>query len=341
MRRALAVCAILGTVFVVGGSTGAHPRGPNPQDVTTYENVTIDFDDEAPEPSTAIAQRSVKQSGKPSWFAQVLNSLKARPTATASFSRTVELPVRIKRAPLAARGSVVGAGIPRKDVNAWIGCEFSIEVSTGNWDINWDARLLDPSNNQIDSSVSWVSQKPGTNSSVGLNVSDPEEGTYRCTINWTVDTFSVPQRLATQTLSYEVPSSETSSLNGWSGNYLKFQGILLGGLYHGRKVREQDGGGGWDYCKQAYNNQIIPTFLSVTGGPPWDVSNGVYGDDFIGWGVLAISTGGAGCRAEFDQDMQINKGSQWSLYKTNRIKTGIGDTHLWSERDGVQDARSW
>jgi hypothetical protein len=53
-------------------------------------------------------------------------------------------------------------------------------------------------------------------------------------------------------------------------------------------------------------------------------------------------TAGDGCRAEFDQAMVINKGSQWSnTYKTNRIKVGIGDTWVWSERDGVSDSSPW
>ena len=147
-----------------------------------------------------------------------------------------------------------------------------------------------------------------------------------------------------------LPTGESISGIGWRGfygNYGAFKGSLTGGTFNGRRVREQDGGSGLDTCW--YPGSSIVLWTAVTGGD-WGVSNNEYGEDHIGWGTNAIShyrdagrTGGDGCRAEFDQDMHINLGSQWSTtpYKTNRIKAGIGSTWIWSERDGVVQSRSW
>lgn len=127
------------------------------------------------------------------------------------------------------------------------------------------ARLYDPNNNQIASAQRWVSQKPEAASWVGTTLYDPEEGTYRCTVNWTVETVNAPQRQRTQNLVWLTPSGESTSSNGWSGTYHKFRRNLSGGTFHGRKVREQDGGNGMDTCHVPISTR--PWFLSVTGEP--------------------------------------------------------------------------
>jgi hypothetical protein len=98
---------------------------------------------------------------------------------------------------------VVSGG--RTSIEFYFSCYFGIEADGGNWDWTYDARLFDPSNNQIKQASNWANDKPGYSSNLGHNIIDPAEGTYRCTIDWWVETFQLPQRQATVTISYTCP----------------------------------------------------------------------------------------------------------------------------------------
>jgi hypothetical protein len=225
-----------------------------------------------------------------------------------------------------------------------------VDEDGGYWDFSWDVRFKDPGQNQIGgATLGWVSNKPGANATTSRQITDPEEGEYTCSVTWWVGTYELGTSHYSQTVTYAIPTGESTSSNGWAGLpsvYHAFRGSLSGGTFNGRQVREQDGGNGSDNCH--FPTSTRPPFVSVTGGT-WPVSNNQYGDDLIGWGTTSITyyrnagmTGGNGCWAEFDQAMEINKGSSWSgTYKTNRIKAGIADTWIWSERDGVARSRDW
>lgn len=142
----------------------------------------------------------------------------------------------------------------------------------------------------------------------------------------------------------QIPSGETSSVNGWDGVATKFRGHLQGGTFSGRVVREQAGGNDTDNCW--WPNSTHPPYGGVTGGS-WNVDgSSSYGDDYLAWSQSDIlyyrSAGRAPCQAETDQIMQINQpGSRWVKYTTNRLKNGIGTTNVWNERDGVAASINW
>lgn len=221
------------------------------------------------------------------------------------------------------------------------GCLFSIADNNGNyWDFTYDARLIDPNDNQIKQHGAWA-HKPSFSSELAETLYDPVEGTYRCTIQWYVGGFELPQRQATATISYTTPSSETTLQNAWAGSpygtVFKWRGRLNGGNYAGRQVSEEDGGGHVDTCYFAGGPFDPEEGLS---GGLWDVdSSSEYGDDGVGWAEFAVSVyrnhNRAPCRFEVDQIMKINRpGSSWVSYKTNRLKAGFTSTTVWSERDG-------
>jgi hypothetical protein len=73
----------------------------------------------------------------------------------------------------------VGLG-GRTSIEFYFGCEFSIwDNNEGLWDWTYEARLFDPSNNQIKYATNWANDKTGYSSNLGHNIIDPAEGTYR------------------------------------------------------------------------------------------------------------------------------------------------------------------
>jgi len=166
---------------------------------------------------------------------------------------------------------------------------------------------------------------------------------------------------AKNTLSYIMPTGETSSFvtfDLWLG---RFTGRLVGSAtFNGRVVHEADGGNHSDTCH--YPGSPVDVYPGI---PPsmWDHPStlspaGEY-TDRIGMSPAVIDcyrgipplncpipvvNAGHQCQMETDQWMYINRpgaspGDQ--IYKTNRIKKGIGLTWIWSERDGQPGSTPW
>lgn len=233
-------------------------------------------------------------------------------------------------------------------VAATFSCRFSIWASSGYYDFTYEARIFDPSNQQIAYATRYALSKPSFTSDLGVTVSDPAAGTYLCTINWWVNSFEVPQRQATATISYRVPSGETTLHNAWSGLFptaYKWRGRLVGGSFGGRKVREQDGGQDVDTCY--FQGSNYPPATGLTIDEPWDVdANGEYGDDVVGWLPWVVTyyraQGRAPCQSETSQVMEINRpGASWVSYTTNRLKMGFTAHTVWSERAGQVASKNY
>ena len=218
----------------------------------------------------------------------------------------------------------------------------------GLWDLTAQLYLYDPSGNEVfpRPASHYVFNKPSITSNHYWTLTDPAEGQYKCKADYWISSTHIGFNQGFRTLSCLMPTGESTSSGGWYLVYQKFYGGLYGGNFNGRKVREQEGPYGFDHCY--FPGSTRPPFDKVSGGT-WDVSNNGYGEDLIGYGSVSVAyyrnagvTGGNGCHTEFDQDMQINTGTQWSgMYKRNRVKAGIGNTWIWSERDGVQNATPW
>jgi len=160
----------------------------------------------------------------------------------------------------------------RLDVTWTFMCEFGTESDDqSNWDFTYQARHWNPNNQQINYHSAWVSQKPSFSSSLGTQLSDPIEGTYRCTVDWWADEYYLGQGEATVQVSYTVPTGETTESGGWwegGTSAHKWNQTLTGGSFVGRQVTEQDGGGGNDTCW--FPGSRIPKGEAVTGGS-WPV----------------------------------------------------------------------
>lgn len=237
---------------------------------------------------------------------------------------------------------------PAGDTVEWyFGCSFGIEDDNANyWHFTYVARLYDPVNTQIAYHTSWA-YKPSFSSSLGTSVGDPLTGTYRCEIDWWVEDYYIGQRQGTATISYGVPTGETTIENAWSGlipTAYKWRGRVEGGNFGGRQVREAEGGNDVDTCWWPQSAYAPATGLS---GGTWDVDgNSEYGDDTVGWHWQMVdyyrSQGRAPCQSETDQAMEINRpGTSWAPYKTNRLKMGFTATTVWSERDGHAVSKSY
>lgn len=153
-----------------------------------------------------------------------------------------------------------------------------------------------------------------------------------------------------RTVTHPVPTGEVTLHNAWSGTVptaYKFRaGLLGGGTYTGRQIREQNGGGDVDTCH--WSDSIYPQAQGLSGsGVPWTVeASNQYGDDTVGWLWYVVdyyrANSRAPCQSETSQVMQINRpGSSWVSYHTNRQKMGFTSTTVWSERDGVAVSKSW
>lgn len=260
-------------------------------------------------------------------------------------------PAPIFRARRESFGSAVEVPFGR-EVLAQILCELSaVDENGGYWDWAWEARLYDPSNTVIGSASNGVVNKPGAYSTVVANVSDPPVGSYRCEIDWYVNETYLGQSQNTKTLSYPVPTGESTSGSGegtgWSSTYptvYKWMQTLSAGTFKGRNVSEHDGGNGDDTCW--FSGSAIGKWESITGGS-WPVdTNNRWGADYVGWLPTAVSyyraQGRAPCMTEFDQDMKINRpGTTEYKYRTNRLKAGFTSGSVWSERDGLAQSKSY
>jgi hypothetical protein len=234
-------------------------------------------------------------------------------------------------------------------VSAEIGCYFSIHDEDGDyWDFTYDVRIFDPNGNQIAYRSAWSSNTMSFVSDLRTTLTDPDEGTYTCKIKWWVYYYELPERQATETVTYLVPTGETTIENAWSDAFptaYKWRGRLSGGSFVGRRVQEEEGGNDVDTCH--FPQSIYPPAAGLTIGDPWDVgANSEYGNDIVGWLFGPVeyyrAQGRAPCQSETDQIMKINRpGTSWPSYKTNRLKMGLSATTVWSERDGHAVSKSF
>jgi hypothetical protein len=167
-------------------------------------------------------------------------------------------------------------------------------------------------------------------------------------VKWWIYSYELPERQATQTVTYLVPSGETTFENAWAEAFpsaFKWRGRLSGGSFVGRRVKEEEGGNDVDTCW--WPGSQYPAATGLTIGDPWDVgANSEYGDDFVGWLPDLVSYYRsqlrAPCQNETDQNMKINRpASNWASYKTNRLKMGFTTTTVWSYRDGQAVSKNY
>jgi len=188
-------------------------------------------------------------------------------------------------------------------------------------------------------------------SSTIVSLTDPDEGDYTCTVKWTADTDELPIESATNTITYKVPTGETTNGSGgwvgepgfttaykWRATVSGEQGVSFGG----RKVWEEDGGSVVDTCYKTDGTGPAGRWTGIPAAAadyPWNINgDNTYGDDPIGMTEILVnqyrSAGQAPCRFETDQKMLINvPGKPKAHYKTNRIKFGMTIDTVWSQRD--------
>ena len=201
--------------------------------------------------------------------------------------------------------------------------------------------LKDPGGNEISPTPApaYVTNHSYLGTTNSWSLSDPSEGTYTCRPDLYVYGYYLGSPTYEQTLSYPIPSGETTEPGTWIfDTKLDFYQKLAGsGSFSGRRVREQNpGSGGPDTCSQ---DSPYGKLDAITGGE-WAVDslNG-WGPDRVGYGLLQVqwARGHAQlpCSTQFGQAMQINlPGGQWQTYKNNTLKAGVTATTIWVERDG-------
>jgi len=241
-----------------------------------------------------------------------------------------------------------------KDVGVNFPCTASIWDDEGYFnDFTIWLHLLDPNGNEMSPTPNpqWTSTKPSLTTSNTWTRSDPAEGAYTCKADlWVYGTY-LGSPTNQKTISYPVPTGETTFGNAWSGisgfaTAYKWRATVSNGPFSftGRTTTEASGGNGNDTCW--FSGSAIPPQTSVTGGS-WTVDgSNQYGDDIVGWSESAVSyyrsQSRAPCQTEFDQSMSINRpGNSDAQYKTNRLKFGFTATSVWSERDGHSESKSY
>ena len=359
-RRTIQLVAGVAVIYLGGGALNSATvedgagRAPLRSNFVMDQYVTIDLEELPPLPE-ALARADGHGGGSLSLADRFRNL----------FSRFRATPVRANRRPVSAEfpatvrstrwaSAVVDRGVSAsatatRSVAATVGCYFSIEdTDNGLWDWTYEARIFDTNNTQIQYRTNWVSSSPAASSNITANLTDGAEGTYTCKIKWWVESYAFPEVEATQTLTYLVPTGETTIGNAWSGSFptaYKWRGRLTGGNFVGRQVWEAEGGNDVDTCH--FPTSIYPYARGLTIGDPWDVvSNNDYGDDTVGWLWYIVDYyrdhDRDPCQSETDQVMKINRpGTSWASYKTNRLKMGFTDTTVWSYRAGQSVSKNY
>jgi hypothetical protein len=235
-------------------------------------------------------------------------------------------------------------------VEGTIQCNFLIyDPYEDLWNYTYEARIIGPSNSQVQYKTGWDYQKVSLGGTTSVTLTDPDEGNYTCKVNWVADSYPLPEEQRTTTVTYRIPTGETTIRNAWSGatNFataFKFRAQLTGsGSFSGRRVTENDGGNGLDTCKNQDPTGSIPMSERITGGY-WDINsaNTYNDDDTVGWSETAViyyrGRGVTTCQTQFDQYMTINPSKG---YKTNTLMMGFTATTVWSERDGVRETKGY
>ena len=300
LKRSSAILMVfLGTMVLTTEAGNSHSPAP---EFVWDQYLSIDFDESAPAPAPEPTAKpsqlsaSTKSYLQPvKWLTSLLGAAKGG-RASLSANRAPRTPTTrpVRRSAVATvdykSTPSTGTSSGSRVVSATIGCSFSIEDSYGdNWDWTYEARIFDPNNTEIDYKTNWASQKPAFSSSLSTPLNDPVVGTYRCTIDWWVYNTYLGSPYYDQTLSYPVPSGESTASTGWAGTWPtmhKWEQTLQSGTFKGRIVWEQSVNENYlnDTCYWGLS-EMDPWFY-VTSGPdePWDVrTSNVWGPDVVGW----------------------------------------------------------
>ncbi len=148
-----------------------------------------------------------------------------------------------------------------------------------------------------------------------------------------------------------IPTGEETVPMGWYLGETKYQfdmQLTGSGSFTGRRVKEEDGGGGSDSCWQV--GSPSRKLDAVTGGN-WPVGNqNMWGTDYVGWGSVAVAWYRANspipCGCHMVQRMLINTRTprgqeEWVWYTTNHLYAGITASTVWAERGGVRREKEW
>ena len=257
----------------------------------------------------------------------------------------------------ASHGPAVTDGAPRV-VTVPMTCFAAVWDDDGYYNnFTIASHLKDPGGNEISPTPApaYVTNHSYLGSTKSWSLSDPSEGTYTCKPDLYVYGYYLGSPTYQQTLSYSVPSGESTTGTGWSGDYnwntlYKYTGNLTttsGVGFGGRVVSEGDGGSASDSCFQ--DNDPYYRVDSVTGAwnsfaHDWTVAGGnTYGDDLIGLFESTVqwlrdhgrTHGDNGCSCQLNQVMSINRpGTSGATYKTNIIGFSVTDQLVKSIRDG-------
>lgn len=239
-----------------------------------------------------------------------------------------------------------------KDVSFTMVCNFEInDPDEYLWDFTYEARMYDPSMNQIKYGSNWVSDKSGYASFVDKTMTDPAEGTYTCTVDWWVYSYHLGQQQQARGLSYSSPTGEISVNIGWgTGDYATaglFTGALANSGFAGRRVTEATDYSNTDGCKAAAGGGgPVPVFNTVSGFT-WTIdAYDSYGPDGIGWPTAAVAWYRANvsmpCETNFGQAMYINKpGNSNQQYATNALRVQIAASTVTSQRGNSSATKSY
>ncbi|HLA10738.1 MAG TPA: Ig-like domain-containing protein [Pyrinomonadaceae bacterium] len=157
--------------------------------------------------------------------------------------------------------------------------------------------------------------------------------------------------VATINVTCTTPTNETTAFAGWAdsdgfptvGKWTQTLSPATPG-FSGRTVTEQDpGSGGPDNCW--FNGSIIPPQTAITGGSWTVTSSNTWGFDFVGLTSTTVNyyraQGRAPCSVTVPQRMVIDCSTGALTYRTNTLGYVIGDTRIFSIRDGSQQSRTW
>jgi len=247
-------------------------------------------------------------------------------------------------------------------------CDAGIESDSGFiTDFTIQLHLFGPNGVEIAPTPDpvWTNTQPTLGSSHTWNMVDPVEGSYTCRADiWVYDYEIEPAPTDVKTLSYVMPTGETTTFGNWVTDagrttiYHFLANVIAPGNANlsGRLVREQDGGNTVDTCN--YPGSPVPRYQGIDpteyDHPVELVSPGnLYGDE-VGMNENTVQCFRANmpgcfvfaypCRYETDQNSFINVpgGSpDPQQYKTNRIKMGMESTYVWSYRDGQAVSKTW
>lgn len=372
-------CAVCAIVYSMDVDAEGDRRS---RDIIYDESLDIEFDEE-PEFSLAQAETAspaTRAAARPGFWRRAASFVfgPSRIFAEPKFrAQAVGMPTTrwASASGVSVRGSRALGVSPRaaassgRDVLANIGCEFYIyDEDDYTYDITYEARVFDPDDNQIAYKTNWAADKSHFGSSLTAPVTNPITGTYKCTIQWTIDTYTVPLRQKNLEISYVVPTGETTTAAGFA----TMTGYRTAGMWNvvltypgslnfkGRHVDESLGSGTIaDSCH--YSLSAVPHTNTTTLPTDWVVKSdnsltgrgGYAGNDgdWVGWteGPVAYyrgSTGGpnmAPCGYSLTQDMTINRpGASDVTYRTGIVlEAGITSTKVWSKRDGQYQERVW